>query len=69
MVLERPRQGLSKKMAQVSLLWQPKKFSCHNHYAKGDQIFFATIQHAPTIEWRLKFFNRPKRKAKVVFPK
>jgi hypothetical protein len=53
----------SKMMAQVSLLF----FSQHNHYAKGDPIFFVAIQHAPAIRWRLNFFNYPKRKVGVVF--
>jgi len=58
MFLENPRQGVSKKMAQINLLWWPKNFNLNGHYVEGDRIFFITIQHALTIGWWLKFFDQ-----------
>ncbi len=36
---------------------------------KVTKFFFVTIRHDPTIEWQLKFFDCPKGRTKVVFPK
>ncbi len=71
MFLKSPWQGLSKKMAQVNLLWWPKNFNWNRHYVEGDQFFVITIWHALTIGWQLNFFSHHKERQlkKIQLPK